>query len=97
MTEDTPITDSHALRERLMAPDPMQRAIGLHALEVEVQRCSTSASHSLAHEASRFAARGIPYYALNDRHFREWVGKAVGYWEKLHAGGGQRAVAGSRG
>ena len=73
-----------SLRRQLMAADPMQRAMALHALEVEVERCAASRA-SLRHEAERFAARGIPYYALHDRHFQDWVGKAVSYWERLHA------------
>jgi uncharacterized membrane-anchored protein len=82
MHQDAHITDSRSLRERLMAPDPMQRAIGLHAIEVEAERCG---QRGLPQEAARFAARGIPYYALHDPHFNDWVGKAVSYWERLHA------------
>lgn len=82
MHQDAPITDSSHLRERLMAPDPMQRAIGLHAIEIEAERC---ARRGLTQEASKFVARGIPYYALHDPHFNDWVGKAVSYWERLHA------------
>ena len=77
------VTDSHSLRQQLTAPDPMQRAHGLHALEVEVERCEDRGA--LTQQASRFAERGIPYYAPNDPHFQDWVGKAVAYWEKLHA------------
>ena len=72
------------LRQQLMASDPMQRAMALHALEIEVERCAASSRAALRHEAERFAARGIPYYALHDRHFQDWVGKAVSYWERLH-------------
>ena len=82
MHQDAHITDSRSLRERLMAPDSMQRAIGLHALEVEAERCG---QRGLTQEAAKFAARGIPYYALHDPHFNDWVGKAVSYWERLHA------------
>ncbi|WP_280154102.1 hypothetical protein [Piscinibacter sp. XHJ-5] len=78
------VTDSASLRQQLMAADPMQRAMALHALEIEVQRAAP-ARQSLSHEAARFAARGIPYYALHDRHFQDWVGKAVSYWERLQA------------
>ena len=78
------ITDAASLRQQLMAPDPMQRAMGLHALEMEVSRCSGAARAALIHEVTRFAARGIPYYALDDRHFQHWVGRAVSYWERLH-------------
>jgi hypothetical protein len=34
---------------------------------------------------ARFAKRGIPYYALHEPHFRDWVGKAVTYWQQLRA------------
>lgn len=79
---DAGVTDSQSLREQLMAPNPMQRAMALHALEVEVER---HAAGGLSSEVSRFTARGIPYYALHDPHFQGWVGKAVQYWEKLHS------------
>lgn len=84
MHQDACVTDSSSLRQRLMAPDPMQRAIGLHALEVEAGRC-TCPHRELKQEASKFASRGIPYYALHDPHFNDWVGKAVSYWERLQA------------
>jgi len=75
------VTDSRSLREHLTAPDPMQRAMGLYALEVEAERRTAA----LGQEAARFASRGIPYYALHDPHFQDWVGKAVSYWERLRA------------
>jgi hypothetical protein len=78
------VTDSASLRQQLMAADPMQRAMALHALEIEVERAAP-ARQSLSQEAARFAARGIPYYALHDPHFQDWVGKAVSYWERLQA------------
>lgn len=81
--QDAPITDSRSLREHLLAPDPMQRAIALHAIELEAERCP---QRGLTQEAARFTARGIPYYALHDPHFNDWVGKAVSYWERMHAG-----------
>jgi hypothetical protein len=76
--------DADSLRRQLMDADPMQRAMALHALEIEVERCAASGRAALSGEAARFAARGIPYYALHDRHFQEWVGRAVSYWERLH-------------
>lgn len=84
MHQDACVTDSSSLRQRLMAPDPMQRAIGLHALTVEAER-SACTHRGLRQEASKFASRGIPYYAPHDPHFNDWVGKAVSYWERLHA------------
>ena len=79
------VIDSDTLREQLMAPDPMQRAIALHALEVEVERSAAAARGSLAQEVEKFTARGIPFYALHDPHFRNWVGKAVAYWQRLQS------------
>jgi hypothetical protein len=84
MHQDACVTDSSSLRQQLMAPDPMQRAIGLHALEVEAERRAYT-HRGLTQEASKFASRGIPYHALHDPHFNDWVGKAVSYWERLHA------------
>ena len=74
--------DCDALRQQLRAPDPMQRAMALHALEVEVER---GGPRPLANEVLRFTERGIPYYALHDPHFCDWVSKAVSYWERLHS------------
>ena len=85
MSQDACVTGSDSLRERLMAPDPMQRALALHELEVEVERHACQSRGGLTHEVTKFAARGIPYYALHDPHFQDWVGKAVAYWEKLHS------------
>jgi len=79
------VTDSDTLRAQLMAPDPMQRAIALHALEVEVVRRAAASRGALAHEVEKFTARGIPFYSLHDPHFCNWVGKAVAYWQKLRA------------
>ena len=73
------VTDAASLREHLTAADPFQRAMGLHALEIEVER----SPGAISSEAARFASRGIPYYALHDPHFQNWVGKAVSYWERL--------------
>ncbi len=73
------VTDAASLRQYLTAADPFRRALGLHALEIEVGR----SPGALSSEAGRFAARGIPYYALHDPHFQDWVGKAVSYWERL--------------
>ncbi|MDE2402635.1 MAG: hypothetical protein KGL90_13315 [Burkholderiales bacterium] len=74
-------TTSQTLRAELMAPEPIKRVHALHALELELDGAPQAA---LAQELEEFAARGIPYYAPDDPHYCEWVGKAVGYWEKLH-------------
>jgi hypothetical protein len=74
--------DCDALREQLRAPDPMQRVIALHALEVEVARAGP---RTLANEVMRFTERGIPFYCLHDPHYCDWVSKAVSYWQRLQA------------
>ncbi len=74
-------TTAQTLRAQLMAPEPIQRVHALHALELEL----SEAPAAVAEELEAFAARGIPYYAPEEPAYREWVGKAVGYWEKLHA------------
>ena len=78
------IDSDDSLRENLMAPNPMQRAIALHALEVELERGNGAPRASLANEVAKFTARGIPFYSLRDPHFCDWVGKAVSYWQRLH-------------
>jgi hypothetical protein len=84
MDLETSVVDSQTLRRHLMAPNPMQRAIALHALEVEVERLP-ACDRSLGNEVEKFVSRGIPFYALNDPHYCSWVGKAASYWDKLHA------------
>lgn len=89
MQDDGHFTDSQSLRRQLMSPEPMQRAIALHALETEVERRRCEGRDALLQEIGRFTARGIPYYALHDPHFLNWVGKTVTYWERLR---GARAL-----
>jgi hypothetical protein len=69
------------LREQLMAPRAIERVHALHALEREIDH----ASAPVARELQAFTARGIPYYAPADPAYLQWVNKAVGYWERLHA------------
>ncbi len=96
MAHDSTVIDSDTLREQLMAPSPMQRVAALHSLEVEAECGACDERASVAHAAARFAARGIPFYALNDPHYKAWVGKAVDYWQRLHGGafGAGRAAGG---
>jgi hypothetical protein len=76
-------TTAQALREQLMAPRAIERVHALHALELELEVAPACA---VAEELEAFTARGIPYYAPEDPQYREWVAKAVSYWERLHAG-----------
>src|SRR4051794_34609429 len=72
MPHDACVIDSDSLREHLTARDPMQRFMALHALEIEVER-RDGCGRGLTHEVARFTSRGVPYYALHDPHFQEWV------------------------
>lgn len=85
--------DAEALRAQLTDPSPMQRAIGLHALELAVADCCghDGTAARLAAEVDRFTARGIPFYQPNDSNFRSWVDRAVAHWHKLHAPQGKLA------
>lgn len=78
--------DAAALRAQLMAADPMQRAMALHAIELELGSARGATVRALAQEVEDFTARGIPFYAPDDGHFREWVARAVAYWERLRRG-----------
>lgn len=82
MDVETAGLDAAALRTQLMAAEPMQRAMALHAIELELTR-SHGATRAFAKEVENFTARGIPFYAPQDRHFCDWVARAVAYWEKL--------------
>ena len=93
MTPQSDAADSQALRAQLMAPNPMERAIALHALEVELERNRAGHRCAIAGQAEKFAARGIPFYSPQDPHFCEWVGKAVGSWEQLHRANTATAAA----
>lgn len=83
MTVESFGPDTAVLRAQLMATDPMQRAMALHAIELELQRGQAASSRAFAKEVENFTARGIPFYAPQDRHFCDWVARAVSYWEKL--------------
>ncbi len=70
-----------ALRAQLMARDPMQRVMALHAIEVHAEH----GEGRLAGQVEAFTARGIPYYAPNDPHYQAWVGRALAFWERVQA------------
>lgn len=86
MKVETSGPDAAALRAQLMATDPMQRAMALHSIELELDRGHSASSRAFTKEVENFTARGIPFYAPQDRHFRDWVSRAVSYWEKLRGG-----------
>lgn len=84
MSSSSSVMDASTLRERLMAPEPMPRVTALHALEeIEIEKGASPSRVALAHAVARFVERGIPYYSTQDPHYREWVAKAVSYWERL--------------
>lgn len=89
MSSHSAAMDATTLRECLMAPEPMPRVTALHALEEELGRPqgASPARVALANAAARFVERGIPYYSVQDPHYRAWVSKAVSYWERLQQGG----------
>ncbi len=93
MKVETSGLDAAALRAQLMATDPMQRAMALHAIELELERGHAASSRAFAREVEHFTARGIPFYAPQDRHFRDWVTRAVSYWEKLRSGSAEVSSA----
>ena len=76
--------NTDVLRAQLMARDPMQRFMALHALELEAGHGGAA---KLAGQVEAFAARGVPYYAPHDPHYQAWVDRALALWERLHAGG----------
>ncbi|HET9645584.1 MAG TPA: hypothetical protein VFP68_20005 [Burkholderiaceae bacterium] len=80
--------DPDSLRAHLMARDPMQRVVALHAIELELQQARRAEVARLADEVQRFTERGIPYYAPDTRRYRGWVSRAVSYWERLHRAAG---------
>jgi hypothetical protein len=70
--------NAESLRAQLMARDPMQRMLALHALQQQAQQRAPR----MLGEVERFASRGIPFYAPQDAHYLGWVQRAVGYWER---------------
>ena len=74
--------DTEALRDQLMARDPMQRVMALHAIEVEAVHCG---GPRLAGQVEAFAARGIPYYAPQTADYLAWVSRALDFWARAHA------------
>lgn len=73
--------DAQTLRTELMAPQPMRRATALHAVELELE--GSAARRALMQQVQSFIARGIPFYAPDDAHYRDWVSRVVTYWQRL--------------
>lgn len=85
MNPNTACIDSDTLRAQLMAPDPMQRVIALHSLELELGHKAALPDARLVGEVQKFTARGIPFYAPHGEHYRAWVIRVVDYWERLQS------------
>ena len=83
MAQPTAVMDSLHLRERLLAAEPMHRAVALHALERELARNPLPPGARLAQAIEDFVARGMPFYSNVDPHYLAWVERAVQYWERL--------------
>lgn len=79
---DTLPLNADTLRRQLMAPEPIQRARGLHAVECALAQ-SGSQRARLATEAEKFISRGLPFYLPEAAQYTEWVDRTVGYWERL--------------
>jgi hypothetical protein len=84
MSLETPVLDAQSLRTELMAPQPMRRAMALHALELGLDHADPK--RGLSQQVASFVARGIPFYSPEDAHYREWVAKVVSYWQRLNGG-----------
>ena len=74
----------HPIYQRLVAPaEPVTRHALLHDLEMQLsrlrQRCP--GLHARVHS---FVDRGVPYFAPEDAHYREWAAKASQLWDELH-------------
>jgi hypothetical protein len=80
-----PMTDwtHHPVFARLTAPmQPFARHALLHDMEVglaQAGRCP-----GLAARVHHFVERGVPYFAPQDEHYREWAAKAAALWDELH-------------
>ena len=83
MDHDSLVLDSDTLRRQLMSHLPMQRIKALHTFEVEPAAGATPEHVAAASAAARFAARGIPFYSVQDTSYLAWVDKAVALWQRL--------------
>lgn len=74
----------HPIYERLLAPaGPIARHALLHDMEVQLSRLRERCPGLHARVRS-FVARGVPYFAPADAHYREWAAKASQLWDELH-------------
>lgn len=73
----------HPIYTRLTAPtQPFARHALLHDMEVGLSRLERCPG--LAARVHKFVERGVPYFAPEDSHYREWAAKAAALWDELH-------------
>lgn len=78
--------NAESLRLQLMAPEPIQRARALHALECKLAQTGQNRPR-WAGEAERFVSRGLPFYQPQATQYGEWVERTVTYWQRLQTNG----------
>lgn len=80
----------HPVFARLTSPDhPFARHALLHDLDVALAR--RRRSPGLTARVQHLIERGVPYFAPNDLHYREWAAKAAALWDELHEHRGSAA------
>lgn len=73
----------HPIYERLIAPaDPFARHALLHDMELQLSQLRLCPGlHTRVHG---FVDRGVPFFAPDDAHYREWAARAAQLWDELH-------------
>jgi hypothetical protein len=80
----------HPIFERLITPaDPFARHALLHDMELQLAQIQHGAG--LRARVHSFVARGVPYFAPADSHYREWAARAAQLWDELHQRAGAAA------
>jgi hypothetical protein len=69
-------------KAELLSPVAFHRVKALHALECMAQSIDGT---PLGRSVLDFVSRGIPYYALEDAAYTQWVSQATAHWEKVAA------------
>lgn len=73
----------HPIYARLTAPEqPFARHALLHDMETGLARLGPCPG--LAARVHHFVERGVPYFAPQDPHYRDWAAKAAALWDELH-------------
>ena len=83
----------HPIYARLTAPaNPVARHALLHDMELLLARVQRH-HPGLAARVHGFVDRGVPYYAPEDAHYREWAARAAKLWDELNERAGAAPVA----